>query len=67
MTIKIILYNICAEIFTEFKLFKMTASQGWLLRHLTSTSMGRGHVFEEHDVDSSSLSWSALRSGNLLN
>ena len=45
MTIKIILYNICAEIFTEFKLFKMTASQGWLLRHLTSTSMGRGHVF----------------------
>ena len=29
--------------------------------------MGRGHVFEEHDVDSSSLSWSALRSGNLLN
>lgn len=23
----------------------MTASQGWLLRHLTSTSMGRGHVF----------------------
>ena len=44
-----------------------TASQGLLLRHLTSTSMGRGHVFEEHDVDSSSLSWSALRSGNLLN
>ena len=48
------LYNICAEIFTEFKMillkynkksFKMTASQGWLLRHLTSTSMDRGHVF----------------------
>ena len=45
-------YNICAEIFTEFKMILLkynknhleTASQGWLLRHLRCSSKGRASV-----------------------
>ena len=45
----------------------MTASQGWLLRHLRGSSIWVEHLQLGQDVRGSSPLRAALRSGNLLN